>query len=154
MFKVFSIVAIFLIFSTNVFAYDHNKAKSFDKFYSKFTQKACADSKLFIKAEDVMKMVVKNDNYVFLDVRTAAEKSVIAVSDKHTISVELKDLFQAKNLNKLPNDKTILILCHSGTRATMAAVGLLQVGFKNLHVIKGGLVALSSADTPKNAPMR
>jgi rhodanese-related sulfurtransferase len=47
-----------------------------------------------------------------------------------------------------------MIVCHSGTRATLAAIGLKQLGFKKAHVVKGGLIALAAANNPKNAPLK
>lgn len=52
-----------LAFSISANAYDKTKAQSFESFYSKFTQKACADSKLFISAEDTMKMYKDNKKF-------------------------------------------------------------------------------------------
>lgn len=148
--KIIISILLTLTFSLSVSAYDQVKAESFDKFYSSFTHKACANSKLFIEAEDVVKYIVKNDNYVLLDIRTKAEKSIVAISDKNALNIELKDLFKKENLDKLPKDKTIFVVCHSGTRAVLAVPGLLQLGIKNIQVVKGGFVALAKADTVKN----
>ena len=67
-------------------------------------------------------------------------------------NIPIKDLFKKVNLDKLPTAKPIVVVCHSGSRATLAAVGLIRIGFKNIHVLKGGLVALAIDNTPKNAP--
>lgn len=138
----------------NGFAYDTSKAEQFNKFYKNFTQKACADSKLFIKAEETMKMLREKKNFVLLDVRTIGEHEVLSAGTKNSIYIPLKDLFKKKNLDKLPTDKTIIVMCHSGTRATLAAIGLKQIGIKNTRVLKGGMVALAEANNPKNAPLR
>ncbi|HHB93963.1 MAG TPA: rhodanese-like domain-containing protein, partial [Campylobacterales bacterium] len=62
-------------------------------------------------------------------------------------------LFQKENLDKLSTDKPIVVVCHSGTRATLAGIGLKRVGFKQVHILKGGLIALAKANNPKNAPI-
>jgi len=142
------------LFSVSVYAYDANKAQAFDAFYSNFTQKACANSKLFIQPEEAMKLLKEKKAFTFLDVRTKAEKSIVAISAKNAINVELKDLFKKENLAKLPIDRTIVVVCHSGTRAVLAAIGLKQVGIKNTRVLKGGLVGLADANNPKNAPIK
>ncbi|MEA2074060.1 MAG: rhodanese-like domain-containing protein [Campylobacterota bacterium] len=140
--------------SISSFAYDQEKAKSFDNFYSHFTQKACANSKLFVEADEVMKMLRNDAKVTILDVRTKGEHAVVSVGLKNSIYIPVKDLFKEENLNKLPKDHTIIVLCHSGTRATLAAIGLKQIGIKNTRVLKGGLIALAQANNPKNAPMR
>ena len=139
--------------SITSFAYDTEKAKALDNFYSHFTQKACANSKLFIQADEVMKMLRKNTKVTVLDVRTKGEHAIISIGLKNSIYIPIKDLFKKENLDKLPTDHTIAIVCHSGTRAILAAAGLKQIGLKNTRVVKGGLVALANANNTKNAPL-
>ncbi len=144
----------FLTLTMGLHAYDATKAQSLDTFYSHMTQKACADSKLFVKAVDVMKLLRNNKPVTLLDVRTDGEASVISLSGKNALHIPIEHLFEKSNLDKLPTDKPVMIVCHSGTRATLAAMGLKQIGFKNVHVVKGGLIALAKADNPKNAPVK
>ncbi len=136
------------------FAYDTAKAQTFDKFYSNFTQKACANSKLFIKADETMKMLRENKKFTLLDIRTKGEHAVISIGLNNSLYIPLKNLFKKENLDKLPTNQTIVIVCHSGTRATLAAIGLKQLGIKNTRVLKGGLIALADENNPKNAPLR
>ena len=143
-----------LTLSTASYAYNNTKAKQLNNFYSHLTQKACASAKMFIKAKDVMKMYRIEKKFTILDVRTDAEASIIKLNAKNAIHIPIAQLFTKKNLNKLPTDKPLIIVCHSGTRATMAAVGLKELGFKNAQVLKGGLVALAIANNPKNAPLK
>jgi len=140
------------LLSVNSMAYDATKAEELSKFYAHMTQKTCADSKLFVKAVDTMKMIREN-RVTLLDVRTNGEASVIALSGNSSIHIPIENLFKKENLDRLPTDKPIIIVCHSGTRATLAAIGLKRVGFKKIHVLKGGLIALASATNPKNAPL-
>ena len=140
------------LFTINAIAYDANKAQELDRFYATMTQKACADSKLFIEAEDAMKMI-RNGNITLLDVRTIGEESVIALNEKYAVHIPIKDLFKKENLAKIPTDKPIVLVCHSGTRATLAAMGLKRIGFDKVHVLKGGLVGLAIENNPKNAPV-
>jgi rhodanese-related sulfurtransferase len=142
------------LLSMNLMAYDANKAEEFSKFYAHMTQKACADSKLFMPADKVMKMLRDKKDFVMLDVRTDGENSVLALSGENALHIPINVLFEKENLDKLPADKTLVVVCHSGTRATLAAVGLKRLGFKKVHVLKGGMVALAKANNPKNAPMK
>ncbi len=147
-----TIAILLLTLSAN--AYDATKAQELNAFYSHMTQKACADSKLFVKAKDVMKMLREKKPFTMLDVRTDGEASVISLSGENALHLPINVLFKKENLDKLPTDKPIVVVCHSGTRATLAAIGLKRLGFKKVHVIKGGLVALAQANNPKNAPIK
>ena len=151
--KIISSTLLLAALAVNSMAYDTTKAEKFDKFFSNFTQKACADSKLFIENEEVMKMLRDNADFTLLDIRTKGEAGIVALSAKNGVYIPLKNLFEKASLDKLPADKPVVVVCHSGARATMAVIGLKQVGFKKVHVLKGGLTALADANTPKNAPM-
>ncbi len=152
--KIILLTLVLSALAVNAMAYDATKAEEFNKFFSNFTQKVCADSKLFIEAEEVMKMLRDNANFTLLDIRTQGEADIVKVSAKNGVHIPLENLFEKTNLETLPSDKPIIVVCHSGTRATMAAIGLQQLGFKQVHVLTGGLVALADANTPKNAPMK
>ncbi len=151
--KFIYVTLTFTLVAINAMAYDTTKAESLHAFYSSMTQKACANSKLFINAEDTMKMI-RDNNVTLLDVRTEAEVGVITLGGENAIDIPIAKLFKKESLDKLPTDKPIVIVCHSGTRAVLAAVGLKRVGFKNIQVLKGGLIALAEANNPKNAPQQ
>jgi len=150
---IYSLLVLSLL-SVNAMAYDANKAEELSKFYSHMTQKACADSKLFLKAIDVMKMLQEKKEFFMLDVRTDGENNVLALSGENALHIPINVLFKKENLDKLSTDKPIVVVCHSGTRATLAAIGLKRLGFKKIHVLKGGMVALAKANNPKNAPLK
>ncbi|MBN2817299.1 MAG: rhodanese-like domain-containing protein [Campylobacterales bacterium] len=135
-------------------AYDKTQAEKFEKFYAGMDQKACAKSTLFMEATELLKLMREEKEVLVLDVRTAGENSVISVSYKDAMHVEMKDLFKPENLDKLPTDRPIVVACHSGTRGLMAVLGLKQIGFKNVQVLKGGLMALAKDNTVKNAPLK
>lgn len=140
--------------SISAFAYDANQAKNLENFYSGFTQQACAKSNLFIEGDEVMKMLRDNTKMTLLDVRTVGEHAVVAMGVKNSLFIPIENLFEAKNLQKLPLDRPILIVCHSGVRALMAATNLKQIGITNVRVLKGGLPALATANSVANAPIK
>ena len=135
-------------------AYDVEKSEELNKFYSHMTQKACADSKLFMKADDALKMLREKKAFTFLDVRTDGENAVLSLSGENALHIPINVLFQKENLDKLPTDKPVVVVCHSGTRATLAAIGLKRLGFKKVHVLKGGMVALAKATNVKKSPIK
>ena len=138
----------------NLSAFDTKKAEDFDAFYSHMTQKACAASKLSIGSDEVMQMLREEKRFTFLDIRTKGELAVLGLKTANTIEIPLEHLFEKKNLAKLPTDELIVIVCYSGTRATMAAASLKMLGFKNTRVMKGGIVGLAQGNTPKSAPLK
>lgn len=142
------------VFAVSASAYDTAKAENLNSFYSHLTQQVCADSKLFTTGEDVMKMFRDKANFTLLDVRTAGENTIISLSSENAIHIPVENLFEKANLDKLPTDQPIIIVCHSGTRAVMIAMGLKQIGFSKVHVLKNGMVGLSEANTVKNAPIK
>jgi rhodanese-related sulfurtransferase len=151
------IVTGMLLVSTlalNAFAYDVNKAKEFDKFYSNFTQQACAKSKLYIDGEETIKMMHEKKKFTFLDIRTQGELAVVGLKSPNTLEIPVEHLFEEKNLNKLPKDELLIVVCYSGTRAVMAVASLKMIGFTNTRVMKGGIVGLAKGNSVKNAPLK
>lgn len=143
---------VLCLLSTNSFAYDVQKAKEFDNFYSKMDQKACATTTLFITAEQTMKLIKEDKEYLILDVRTDGEYSVMGVRLSKSLHIPIERLFTKESLDKLPKKTPILVVCHSGTRGLMAVMALKQMGFANTQVLQGGLIALADANTPAAAP--
>ena len=140
--------------AVNVSAYDTNKAKDFDKFYSNYTQKACAKSKLYIDGEEMMKMIRDKNKFTFLDIRTKGETSVVGVKASNLLEIPIEHLFEAKNLDRLPKDELLVLVCYSGTRAIAATISLKMLGFTNTRVMKFGIMGLAKANSVKNAPLK
>ncbi len=152
--KIASAALLVSTMAVNVIAYDANKAKEFDKFYSNFTQKACAQSKLYIDGEETMKLIQEKKKFTFLDVRTEGELSVVGIKTPNTLEIPVEHLFEEANLDKLPKEELIVIVCYSGSRAVMVAANLKMIGFKNVRVMKGGIVGLAQGNSVKNAPIK
>jgi rhodanese-related sulfurtransferase len=57
----------------------------------------------------------------------------------------MHEVFKPENLNKLPKDKKIVVVCHSGDRAAAVVTGLRAVGFNNAYQFKGGMKELADA---------
>ncbi|MDF1876257.1 rhodanese-like domain-containing protein [Sulfurimonas sp. SAG-AH-194-L11] len=152
--KLSYLLLVIVVFSTSAIAYNKEQVKVVNKFYSHITHKALKKSKFFIKADSVMKMLREGKEFTFLDVRTDGEAAIIKLNGENAVHISIDTLFKAQNLNKLPTNKPLIVVCHSGARAIMAAVGLKEIGFKNVQVLKGGLVSLAIANNPKNAPLQ
>ncbi|MEM1672956.1 MAG: rhodanese-like domain-containing protein [Nanopusillaceae archaeon] len=60
--------------------------------------------------------------------------------DKHEISID--KLFKPENLAKLPKDKTVVVVCHTGDRAVAITVALRAKGFEKAFQFKGGIAEM------------
>lgn len=150
--RVLGSTLLFACLAGSAFGYDAAKAKEFNTFYSHMTQKACAQSKLMIGSDEVMQLLRDKKKFTFLDIRTKGEMAVVGLKTANTVAIPLEDLFREGNLDKLPTDELIVVVCHSGTRATMAVGSLKMLGFKNTRVMKNGIIGLAQGTTPKSAP--
>jgi 3-mercaptopyruvate sulfurtransferase SseA len=63
----------------------------------------------------------------------------------------MNELFTDAGLARIPTDKTVIVLCKSGTRATAAGTALRHIGFENVYILKGGYKALIAYMGPKEA---
>jgi len=82
-----------------------------------------------------------------------AERNVVGVNLPGTLNIPLDQLFKKENLDRLPKDGKILVVCHSGSRAAGATALLSAIGFTNASYVNGGLIALVTGVTPKSVPM-
>ena len=133
-------------------AYDVNLAQKFDETFSQYSQAYLNNSKMLVDADSVMKMLQKKEDFVLLDIRTPAEMNIVGLRMKNSVEIPFDVLFKKENLDKLPKDKPIVIVCYSGSRALQAATSLEMLGFKNAKVLYGGIVALAQSNSTKNAP--
>jgi rhodanese-related sulfurtransferase len=69
------------------------------------------------------------------------------------LNISMNDLFKKENLDRLPKDGKILIVCHSGARAAGATALLGAIGFDNAYYVNGGLISMVTAVTPKSVPL-
>lgn len=138
----------------SAFAYDAELAKKMDAFYSHIDFNALSNSKLIMKPEALMDELKKGSDILLLDIRTKEEQSAIKLALPNSIEIPLNELFTAQNLAKLPNDKTIVVVCHSGTRATPAAFNLKMLGFKKVHILENGITGFAQFSAPKYCPVK
>lgn len=141
--QVLLIVGIVLVIAAHVFAYDADTAKKFDAMFSQMTPEAIAKRPCEINAKQLFEMLKKNEGFIVLDVRTPQEMDVIGITLKNTLRIPLHELFRAENLKKLPSDKKIVVICHTGARSVAATTALRAAGFVNAYTFKGGTIELA-----------
>ena len=147
--KTFTIIGALSLCFASANAYDADLAQKMDSFYEKMTFEPLSKSELLLKPEAFVEEVKKDSSIVLIDIRTPQEQAFIKSGYAHTIEAPLEGLFKAKNLSRIPTDKRLVVLCHSGTRAIPAALNLKMLGFKNVQVLSGGIVGLAQISSPK-----
>ena len=90
-----------------------------------------------ISMEEAVAMMVKEENYIILDVRTAEE-----FAEKHipnAINIPNESI-GSEELAELPDKKQlILIYCRSGNRSKQASEKLAALGYTNIYEF-GGII--------------
>jgi rhodanese-related sulfurtransferase len=127
------------------FSYDAELAKKMDAMFSQMTPEVLKQKPCQIDANQLFEMIKKKEDFVILDVRTPQEQSITGITWKNTLNIPMHEVFKPENLNKLPKDKKIVVICHSGDRAAAVVTGLRAVGFNNAYQFKGGIKELADA---------
>ena len=138
-----------------VWSYDAAMAESYAKLFAP-VQGAGAGKGLHLITPDAFLNKVKTKEPVLaLDVRTPAETAVYSVTLPGALVIPINELFTEANLARIPTDRTVVVFCLSGARATAAGTALRHIGFENVYVLKGGFKALTAYMGPKeaNAPL-
>ena len=142
------------VLGVNASAYDAEKAQYFDTFYSKFTPKVLANPTIEVSADGLMKMIREGEKFTILDARTPGETEIIGIKLPNTLEIPMNEVFKEENLKKLPTDEKLILVCHSGSRVTMMAAGLLMLGFNNIVILKGGIKAFAVAVGSDTVPIK
>jgi rhodanese-related sulfurtransferase len=133
------------------FAYDADLARQFEQFYRTFDGKECAKLLQQMPPEDFLKAIKTGEKLFVLDVRTPGETGVLGITLEESLAVPMGKVFTAKTLDQIPTDRKVVVVCKGGYRAMTMAMGLRQIGFKNVFVLKGGVANLAKTLSPKTA---
>ncbi len=136
------LVSVFL--ATNAYSFDKEMAKKFDMMFSQLTPEMIAKRPCEVNAKQLFELIKKKEDFIILDIRTLQEMEIVGVTYKNTIKIPMHELFKEENLAKLPTDKKVIVLCHTGTRAAAATMALRAAGFTNAFMFKGGIIELSA----------
>ncbi len=144
-------LALAAALSFNAQAYDEAMAAKIAPVIAKLDHAGLAKGGCKISAEDFLARSAKKEKMIVLDVRTPAEARVVAMPG--ALHIPMDQLMRKENLDRLPTEGKIVVLCHSGNRAAGATALLKAVGFGNATYINGGLIALVTATTPLALPV-
>ena len=143
------LIMLFLTTSTS-WAYDQQMAESYASFFKPFSEKATAKSLQMMKTPDFVKAVQAGQLFV-LDIRTSGETGIYGITIPGSVAIPMDQLFQSKNLDRLPTDKKIVVICKAGHRAIAVSTALRHIGFKNVYSLKLGIQDLAKYLSPKTA---
>ncbi len=92
-----------------------------------------------LTSDEVKKKLDRGEEFVFLDVRNRDEYDKAFIECKQGLLIPLPEL--RANLDKLPKNAEIVIMCRSSVRAYQALCTLRGAGFKNVAFMEGSLQA-------------
>ena len=147
------VLASALTMAETAWSYDTAMAESYAKLFAPVKGAEAGKALHLMKSEAFLDKVKAEAPIVALDVRTPAEIGVFTVTLPDSLTIPIDELFTEANLNRIPTDRTVVVLCKSGARATAAGTALRHIGFENVYVLKGGFKALITYMGPKEANM-
>ena len=150
-----TILAITLLsligFSASVWGYDVELAASYARLFEPVSGAKAGKALHLIMPEQFVKDLQAGKTISTIDVRTANESGVMSMTLPGSLSIPVDQLFLKENLERIPTDRMVVIICKNGTRATAVGTALRHVGFNNVYILKGGIMALSDFLNPKTA---
>lgn len=102
-----------------------------------------------LSAKEALSMINRNkDNsdFIILDIRTLEEYESGHLENSIRIDFYSEDF--EEQLDKLDKNKTYLIYCRSGNRSSKALNIMLEIGFKEVYHISGGIIEWTAEGYP------
>jgi len=151
-----SLLAVVVGLAGPAWSYDMALANSYGDLFAPAKGAGIGKVLHLMKPDVFVDKIKAKETIVAVDVRTPAETGVFSTTLPGSLIIPLNQLFSKDNLNRIPTDKTVVVICKSGVRATAAGTALRHIGFKNVYILKGGFQALSGYMGPKeaNAPLK
>jgi len=96
----------------------------------------------FIGANQLKNWIKKDKNFEIIDVREPAEWNAGQIDFIETINLPRGLIYAGVKSGALKPNKTYVVVCRTGHRATLAAANLKRwYHFKHVYVLKGGIKA-------------
>jgi len=133
-----------LFIAAPVGAYDRGLAEDYVKMFAPVQGPGAGKEMHLINPDQFVNEVRAGKQFVTVDIRTPNETMFFTGNLPGHIVIPLSQLFEHEQLAQLPNDKPIVVMCKSGTRATAAVTALRRIGFTQSYVLKGGLSGLAT----------
>lgn len=98
-----------------------------------------ADRELEIEPETVKQMLDNGRNFKLIDVRGEGEYQINRIEGSTLIPLDIIEERKIEKLNGLQKDDEIVVHCKAGVRSLKAAKALIDIGFKNVKSMRGGI---------------
>lgn len=151
------VLAMTIVFSAPAWSWDRAMAESYARLFAPVQGVDAGKALQLMSPEDFVAKVKAGTPLTVLDIRTPAETAIYGMTLPDTLVIPVNELFTGANLDRIPTDRTVVVICVSGTRAASAGIALRHVGFGNAYVLKGGFKSLvnylgaKEANTPPPA---
>ena len=146
-----TLLAVAVTITGPVWSYDSAMAESYAELFAPVKGAGAGKALHLMKSDAFLNKVKAKEPLVVVDIRTPAETGVYSATLPGSLMIPINELFTKAKLAEIPTDKTVVILCLSGTRATAAGTALRHIGFENVYILKGGFKALTGYLGPKEA---
>jgi rhodanese-related sulfurtransferase len=146
-----TLLAVAVTIAGPAWSYDSAMAKSYADLFAPVKGAGAGKALHLIPPDVFLNKVKAKELLVVLDIRTPAETGVYSVTLPGSLVIPVNELFTGANLAQIPTDKTVVVICLSGTRASAAGTALRHIGFENVYILKGGFKALTGYLGPKEA---
>ena len=90
-----------------------------------------------ISVQSLNKKINNNEDFSLIDVREHKELKISKISQ--AIHIPMNTI--PDNLNQIPYEKTIIIMCKSGGRSAQVCKYLNNKGYSNIYNLKGGIIS-------------
>jgi rhodanese-related sulfurtransferase len=145
------VFALSLCMSSVARSYDGELARSYERLFSDVSGADAGNAMHFLSPEAFINELHQGKEYVAIDVRTPAEAELFTLSLPHSLVIPTSEVFNPEQLQRIPEDKPVVIICKSGARATAVGTALRHVGFDNVFILKGGFQGLAGYYGPEQA---
>ena len=90
-----------------------------------------------ITVQKLNEMRINNEPHMLLDIREVSELALCSIDG--SIDIPMNTL--PENIDKLPKDKPLVVMCHIGGRSAQVVNWLFQNGYNNALNLEGGIAA-------------
>ena len=146
-----TVAGLSLLLSSNVWSYDDEMAKSYDKLFSICSGSIVGKNLNLIKPEGLVKDLMAGKEIVILDVRTPEETDLVKVALPNSLTIPVDQVFKSENLAKIPTDKPVVVMCKGGGHSIAVGTALRHIGFHNVYMLMGGIAGLTKYYGPAQA---
>jgi len=131
-------------------AFDEQLAKNYEKFFADYKDDKLVSALGMVKPIELVDEIMANEDIWILDIRTPIETSIVGMTLKNTLNIPIDEVFKPENLARIPKDKKLVVVCQRGVRAAIVATALKNIGFNNVRIMQGGMLALIEYLCPDN----